>query len=91
LLMDKLGYTKVEAAAVMEMLHSPFEREAVETYQTLIAFLKHRKQAIRALAHWHLVRLEPKGADIPFRASASAEERDKAVEAWSKLKLRDEK
>jgi len=91
LLMDKLGYTKVEAAAVLEMLHSPFEREAVETYQTLIAFLKHRKQAIRALAHWHLVRLEPKGADIPFRASASDEERAKAVEAWSKLKLRDEK
>ncbi|MFQ3652273.1 MAG: hypothetical protein SNJ75_18300, partial [Gemmataceae bacterium] len=85
MLMDKLGFTKVEAAAVMEMLHSPFDREAPETFQTLIAFLKHRKQSIRELAHWHLIRLEPKGAEIPYSASASAEERAKAVQAWSKL------
>jgi hypothetical protein len=91
MLMDKLGYSKVEAGAVMEMLHSPFDRDAVETYQTLIAFLKHRKQAIRELAHWHLIRLEPKGADIPYSASGTEEERAKAVAAWTKLKLSDAK
>jgi hypothetical protein len=87
LLMEKLGYTKNEAGAVLEMLHSPFDREAVETYQTLIAFLKHRKQSIRELAHWHLIRLEPKGAEIPYSASGSEEERIKAMAAWTKLKL----
>jgi hypothetical protein len=53
--------------------------------------LKHRKQAIRELAHWHLIRLEPKGADIPYSASGTEEERAKAVAAWTKLKLSDAK
>jgi hypothetical protein len=86
ILMEESGYSKNEAAAIMEMLHSPFDRDAIETYQTLIAFLKHRRQAIRELAHWHLIRLEPKGAEIPYDASGSAEERAKAVAAWLKLK-----
>lgn len=81
-LQNDQGYTKTEAATVMQLLHSPFYRDQPETFETLIAYLKHRKQAVRELAHWHLVRLAPIGDDIVFDAAASAAERDKAAAAW---------
>jgi hypothetical protein len=79
---DDLGYSKAEAATVMQLLHSPFDPHQAETYETLIAYLKHRKQAVRELAHWHLVRLAPIGRDIKYDASAGAAVRDKAAETW---------
>lgn len=84
-LVSLLHYTKNEADAILQMLHSPFNREQPETYETLIAFLRHRKQAVRELAHWHLVRLAPAGRDIPFDAAADAAARDKAAAEWRKL------
>jgi hypothetical protein len=87
IMVDHRHYTKVEADAVMQLLHSPFDPDAAETYDTLIAFLKHRKQAVRELAHWHLTRLAPAGRTIPYDAGAPAEERAKAAEAWRKLEL----
>jgi uncharacterized protein (TIGR03000 family) len=84
-LQNDLGFTKAEAEAVMQLLHSPFAADQPETYETLIAYLKHRRQAVRELAAWHLYRLAPIGAKIPFDASAPAAERDKAAEAWKKL------
>ena len=62
-----------------------FDHAQAETYETLIAYLKHRKQAIRELAHWHLVRLAPVGRDIPFDAAATVAARAKSAEAWKKL------
>lgn len=82
LLQNELGYTKAEAASVLQLLHSPFNRDQPETYETLITFLKHRKQAVRQLAHWHLIRLAPIGRDIPFDASGPADAREKAFAAW---------
>jgi hypothetical protein len=87
ILVDHRYYTKVEADAVMQLLHSPFDPDVPETYDTLIAYLKHRKQAVRELAHWHLTRLAPMGSKIPFDAGGPAEERAKAVEEWRKLEL----
>ena len=69
----------------MQLLHSPFDREAPETFETLIAYLKHRKQGVRELAHWHLVRLAPIGRKIPFDAGGTAEDREKAAAAWREL------
>ncbi len=84
-LQSGLGFTKNEAEAVMQMLHSPFSKDQPETYKTLIAYLKHRRQAVRELAYWHLYRLAPIGRKIPYDASAPAAERDKAADAWKKL------
>jgi hypothetical protein len=84
-LVDGIGYTKNEAETVMQLLHSPFNPEQPETYETLIAYLKHRRQAVRELAHWHLVRLAPIGRKITYNASADAAERDKAADEWKKL------
>jgi hypothetical protein len=84
-LVGNLDYSKAEAATLLQLLHSPFAQDQPETYETLIAYLRHRRQAIRELAHWHLIRLSPVGQDIPFDASASAAERDKAAALWKKL------
>lgn len=84
-LIDHVGYSKAEAETLLQLLHSPFAPEQAETYETLIAYLRHRKQAVRELAHWHLVRLAPIGRKIPFDASADAAVREKAVEEWKKL------
>jgi len=80
----ELEYTKAEAETILQLLHSPFDPKQPETYETLIAYLRHRKQAIRALSHWHLVRLAPIGRRIPYDASAPASERDKAAAEWKK-------
>lgn len=84
-LMEELHFARPEAAAVMQLLHSPFAHDAPETYETLIAYLNHRRQAVRELAHWHLVRLAPIGKEITYDASATAAERGKAAAAWKKL------
>jgi hypothetical protein len=55
------------------------------TYELLLAFLNHQKLGIRHLAHWHLVRLVPQGAQIGFDAAAPAEERARAVARWRAL------
>lgn len=84
-LKDELGYSKAEAETIMQLLHSPFDPRQAETYDTLITYLRHRKQAVRELAAWHLYRLAPVGRDIAFDAAAPAAARDKAVQAWKKL------
>jgi hypothetical protein len=84
-LLGVLHFNKAESTAVLQMLHSPFAPDQAETYETLIAYLGHRKQAVRELAHWHLVRLAPAGLDIAFDAAAPAADRKKAEEAWQKL------
>ncbi|NBO93703.1 MAG: hypothetical protein EBV06_15545 [Planctomycetia bacterium] len=87
LLIENRHYTKVEADVILNLLHSPFDPNVAETYDTLIAYLKHRKQAVRELSHWHLTRLAPLGRDIPYDAHGPAEERAKAADAWRKLEL----
>jgi hypothetical protein len=84
-LLQELDYTKAEAETIMQMLHSPFDRGRAETYETLIAYLRHRKQAVRELAYWHLTRLTTVGRDIAYDAAAPAAEHAKAVAAWKKL------
>src|SRR5262249_9677197 len=51
----------VQAAIAMELLHSFSDEDLAkpETYECLIEYLKHERAALRALAHWHLIRLAP--------------------------------
>jgi hypothetical protein len=84
-ILNDYDYSKAEAATVMQLLHSPFDREQPETYETLIAYLKHKRLPVRELALWHLQRLAPAGRDIPYDAAGKPAERAKAVAAWQKL------
>ncbi len=73
------------AEIVMQLLHgfTDADRARPETYEALIGYLDHDQLAIRALSHWHLVRLVPKGGDIAYDAGAA--QRAAGVAAWRKL------
>jgi hypothetical protein len=80
-------YTPNQAATLLQLLHSygSSDLDNPETYETLIAYLRHKNPAIRELAIWHLDRLVPAGKKIPYDPTAPAEERDKAHQEWKKL------
>jgi hypothetical protein len=84
-LIKQRQYSPRHAEIVLNLLHTPFDPRAPETYETLIAYLRHDKQPVRELAKWHLDRLAPAGRSIPFDAAAPAEEREKAYKEWKKL------
>lgn len=84
-LMDRRGYTKAQAATVLQLLHSAFAAGEPDTYETLIAYLRHEKLAIRELAWRQLSRLVPGDILVPYDPAASAEERAKTYTAWKKL------
>jgi hypothetical protein len=81
------GYKPVDAETVMQLLHSFSEVEVArpELYEMLIDYQDHENPAVRALAHWHLVRLAPAGKPIDYDPFASKAARDKAGAAWRKL------
>jgi class 3 adenylate cyclase len=86
-LMEKKHFKPAEAELVLQLLHS-FGDAALkkpETYEALINFLDSDRMMIRTLAHWHLERLVPAGRKIEFKATATKEEREKAVKAWKEL------
>lgn len=73
------------AETIMTLLHSPFDLEQPDTYETLIAYLAHGRLPVRQLAYWHLVRLAPAGREIKYDPAGDATERAKGVAAWRKL------
>jgi hypothetical protein len=80
-------YPPGEAEIVLNLLHDFSDEELArpETYEALLDYLESDRPAVRALAHWHLVRLVPVGAGIKFNPMASKEEREKAAKEWRKL------
>jgi hypothetical protein len=84
MLIDRQRYSKAQAETILQLLHSPFSANQPETYETLIAYLYHSKLAIRELAWWHLTRLVPGGAVVPYDPAASEAERARAAAAWKK-------
>jgi hypothetical protein len=81
------GLTPVQAETVIEFLHGFCDNdlERPETYEMLIDYLADDKLPIRGLAYWHLRRLVPAGAKIPYDPLASKAEREKARQEWKKL------
>ncbi len=75
-------YSPLHAEIVLQLLHSPFDEGLPETYEALIAYLRHAQLPVRELARWQLYRLAPAGRDIAYDAAASAEERDRAYKQW---------
>lgn len=81
------NYTPEQAEIVAQLLHGfkESDRDRAETYETLIEYLRHRKRSVRELARYHLYRWVIDGRKIPYDASLSAEQLDKAVKAWKEL------
>jgi hypothetical protein len=78
-------YPETLADTVMQLLHSPFDLDRPETYDALIAYLRHSRLPVRELARWHLYRLVPAGRKIVYDAAASEAERQKGHAEWRKL------
>jgi hypothetical protein len=78
-------FPPTQAEIVMQLLHSPFEADRPEIYQTLIEYLRSDKVAIRQLAKWHLERLAPAGRAIAFDPAGSEDERGRAYQKWKEL------
>jgi hypothetical protein len=81
------GYSPTQAHSVLHLLYgfTPEEQRDPSTYELLIEELKHKKAAVRVLAHWHLVRLAPAGKSIAFDARAGEAELQRSYEEWRKL------
>jgi hypothetical protein len=80
-------YPPHEAHIFIDLLHgfSDAQLEVPETYETLLDYLQSDRPAIRALAHWHLVRLVPAGKKIAYNPLGSKEERGQGYKEWTKL------
>ena len=83
-LMDRPRYSKAQAATVLQLLHNALSAGEPDTYETLIAYLRHEKLAIRALAWWQLSHLVPEDIAVPYDPAASPDARAKAYTAWKK-------
>ncbi|MGF1579170.1 MAG: hypothetical protein ACFCD0_07385 [Gemmataceae bacterium] len=83
----KEKYSQAHAKTILQLLFgfSFDDREDPATYDILINYLDHSQLPVRELAHWHLVRLAPLGAVIPYDAAGSKESRVKAYRRWRKL------
>src|SRR5262249_38529324 len=84
-LIKQRQYSPTHAEIVLNLLHTPFDPRAAETYEALIAYWGHDKLRGRELAKWHVGGLAPAGRSIPFDAAAPPEEREKAYKEWKKL------
>jgi hypothetical protein len=86
-LLERKKVTQVQARNLVHLLlgFDDEERGNPDTYEVLLTYLEHKNQGVRALAHWHLVRLAPAGRDIPFDPAAPEEERQQAVRRWHAL------
>jgi hypothetical protein len=75
------------ADIVVQLLHSFGEASLgqKETYETLIAYLRHDELAIRQLAWWHLVRVFPDGKKLAYDPGAAPADRGKGYGEWKKL------
>lgn len=81
------GFTDAEARIVVQLLFgfTPEDAAAPETYEVLIDYLLHEQPAVRNLAEWHLVRLVPRGKEIPFKPAGTPDDARKCHAAWKEL------
>jgi hypothetical protein len=80
-------YTPTQARNMLYLLNGIEEekRRLPSTYDMLILGLNHGKMPMRALAHWHLVRLVPEGKTIAYDAAAGEAQRKQAIADWRVL------
>jgi hypothetical protein len=85
--LQKAGLTEVQSQNVLHLLYgfTPEQQRDPATYDLLIDDLKCHRPALRALAHWHLVRMAPAGKSITYDPQAAEAERERMFEQWRKL------
>jgi hypothetical protein len=86
-LINQAKFTPRSAEIFVQLLHgfSKAQLAQPETYETLIDYLQSDRAAIRALAHWYLVRLVPEGKNIEFKPYGNKEEREHCYKEWCKM------
>ena len=72
------------AETMLQLLHSPFDRDRPGDLCDTPSYLRHNRLAVRD-RDWHLYRLAPAGRKIPYNAGTAEAERIKGYEAWKKL------
>ena len=84
LLTQKKNLSPAHAEIIVDLLHSPGEADQArpETYEALIEYLKHDRQAVRELAYWHLFRLVEGAEKIPYNPADPPEQLQTACEKW---------
>ncbi len=81
-LSERLGFARAQSATILQLLHGTLAADDPGTYETLIAYLRHEKLAVRELAWVHLTRLVPEDLVVPYDPAASPAERAKMYAAW---------
>jgi hypothetical protein len=84
-LTERLRYSKPQSATVLQLLHGALAADDPDTYDTLLAYLRHEKLSIRELAWRHLLRMVPEDLAVPYDPAATAAERAKAYAAWKEV------
>jgi hypothetical protein len=80
-------FSPAHAEIVLHLLHSygDVDLEKPETFEALIAYLRHPRPAVRQLASWHLYRLVPSGKEIAYDPIGPESDRENAFKQWKKL------
>jgi hypothetical protein len=86
-LVTKKKFEPKHAELTIQLLIGFETRQLVqaETYELLIAYVKHPRLAVRELAHWHLTRLVPDGNKISYDPAGGDEDQERAVKEWKRL------
>jgi hypothetical protein len=82
------GYTAAQADTLLQLLHGlsdEHDRNRPESYETLIAYLRHPKLAVRQLAIMQLLSWVPQGQSISYDPAGTEVERERRYQAWRKL------
>ncbi len=66
-------------------MHNAFASEDAETYETLIAYLRHENLGIRELAWRQLSSLVPEAVAVSYDPAGTEAERARAYKAWKTL------
>ena len=86
-LQKRKKFSPAHAEIVLSLLHSYADADLrkPETFEALIAYLRHPQPSVRQLAGWHLYRLTPAGKDIAYDPAGASEGWEQAFKAWKKL------
>ena len=81
------GYSVPQSQTVLQLLcgFTPDQQGDPDTYEVLVDNLKHTKAAVRALSHWHLVRLASPGKSIAYDPQAPEADLHRAYKQWREL------
>jgi hypothetical protein len=81
------GYDRNQARNIVQLLFGFSKEELMqpETFDVMIEYIRSDSPAIRNLAMWHLVRVVPRGKDIPYKPNGTKADAESSYQAWRKL------